>query len=117
MSRSRKRDALPVLTPREERLVALLCEGNTSIAELCRGVGIGPKGHSGDLYQRIKVGDIGKHIRARMRAHGPIPNVPLLKLREKLDAKETGLSPMRARWWTRATWRPTASSWTPPSRR
>ena len=83
----------PMLTSREQRLVALVSAGNKSVAACLRECGYGNgTGHaSGEVYRRINHGDLRKLIRAKMAAMGALPEIAIAKHLAKLDAKETKL--------------------------
>lgn len=79
------------LTPREERLAMLYAEGGKSLSECCRIVGLNPR--SGDLYDRVKRGNIGQVVARRMRELGITLDAPLLKIRDFYDATKDVLNP------------------------
>jgi len=81
-------DEAVALLPREEKLAALLAQGNISVAEACRQCGFNPT--SSTIRNRLKPGgDIRQRVVSRMRQLGLTLDVALLKVREKLDARET----------------------------
>lgn len=84
--------SLPPLTPREEKLIALVVQGDKSLAQCCREAGYGNGGSyqpSGDIYTRLRTGDLRRHIRAKMAMMGLLPEVSIAKIIEKHSAKET----------------------------